>query len=192
TAQLPGGSSVSLAGDVALAAGEPSFAGVLEASSDNLRALLQWAGVAVEGVPNDRLRNLALAARVTATAKEVQLGEIDMRLDNSNIAGGIVVAVPNDARPRPAFGVGLAIDQINVDAYMPPAAEGGAASDGGSDGGDDNPLAGLRPLADLDANVELRIGSLTFNGEQIEGLHVDSTIQGGTLTLRDLSIQRFA
>lgn len=192
TAQLPGGSSVSLAGDVALAAGEPSFAGVLEASSDNLRALLQWAGVAVEGVPNDRLRNLALAARVTATAKEVQLGEIDMRLDNSNIAGGIVVAMPNDARPRPAFGVGLAIDQINVDAYMPPAAEGGGSSDGGSNGGDDNPLAGLRPLADLDANVELRVGSLTFNGEQIEGLHVDSTIQGGTLTLRDLSIQRFA
>ena len=121
SAQLPGGSAISLAGDVAPADGQPSFAGVLEASSDNLRGLLGWLGVDVAAVPNDRLRNLAFASRVTATPTEVQLGEIDMRLDDSKIAGGIVIALPGETRAQPAFGIGLALDQINVDAYMPAA-----------------------------------------------------------------------
>jgi uncharacterized protein involved in outer membrane biogenesis len=191
TAQLPGGSAISLAGDVAPADGEPSFAGVLEASSDNLRALLGWLGVDVAAVPSERLRNLAFASRVTATPNEVQLGEIDMRLDNSKVAGGIVIAMPNATRAKPAFGIGLALDQINVDAYMPAAAAETTERPAESDGGG-NPLSALAPLADLDANVELRVGSLTLNGQQVEGLHVDGTLQGGTLTLRDLSVTKFA
>jgi len=191
SAQLPGGSAISLAGDVAPADGQPSFAGVLEASSDNLRGLLGWLGVDVVSVPNDRLRNLAFASRVTATPTEVQLGEIDMRLDNSKVAGGIVVALPSATRAQPAFGIGLALDQINVDAYMPAAtAETTEQAADGEGGG--NPLSALAPLADVDANVELRVGSLTLNGQQVEGLHVDGTLQGGTLTLRDLSVTKFA
>ncbi len=191
SAQLPGGSAISLAGDVAPADGQPSFAGVLEASSDNLRGLLGWLGVDVAAVPNDRLRNLAFASRVTATPTEVQLGEIDMRLDNSKIAGGIVIALPGETRAQPAFGIGLALDQINVDAYMPASsAEPTEQPAEGEESG--NPLSALAPLADLDANVELRVGSLTLNGQQVEGLHVDGTLQGGTLTLRDLSVTKFA
>jgi uncharacterized protein involved in outer membrane biogenesis len=188
-AQMPGGSNLSLAGDVAPAEGVPSFAGVLEASSDNLRGLMSWLGVEAAGVPNDRLRNLTLASRVTASPDQIQLGEIDMRLDNSKIQGGVVIALPNANRSNPAFGVGLAIDQINLDAYMPPPGTG-EASDG--DGAAGNPLGGLAPLADINANVELRVGSLTLNGQQIEGLHLDGTLDGGTLTLRDLSVSQFA
>jgi hypothetical protein len=191
TAQLPGGSAISLAGDVAPADGQPSFAGVLEASSDNLRGLLGWLGVDVASVPNDRLRNLAFASRVTATPTEVQLGEIDMRLDSSKIAGGIVIAMPNESRTQPAFGIGLALDQINVDAYMPVASAETTEQPADGEGGG-NPLSALAPLANMDANVELRVGSLTLNGQQVEGLHVDGTLQGGTLTLRDLSVTKFA
>ena len=192
TAQLPGGSAISLAGDVAPADGQPSFAGVLEASSDNLRGLLGWLGVDVASVPNDRLRNLAFASRVTATPSEVQLGEIDMRLDSSKIAGGIVIAMPNETRAKPAFGIGLALDQINVDAYMPVASAETTTEQPAEGEGGGNPLSALAPLADLDANVELRVGSLTLNGQQVEGLHVDGTLQAGTLTLRDLSVTKFA
>jgi uncharacterized protein involved in outer membrane biogenesis len=83
SAQMPGGSSLSLAGDVAPTEGVPSFAGLLEAGSDNLRGLMSWLGIEAPGVPNDRLRNLTLASRVTASPDQIQLGEIDMRLDNS-------------------------------------------------------------------------------------------------------------
>ncbi|MEX2199915.1 MAG: AsmA family protein, partial [Dongiaceae bacterium] len=190
-AQMPGGSNLSLAGDVAPAEGVPSFAGVLEASSDNLRGLMSWLGVEAAGVPNDRLRNLTLASRVTASPDQIQLGEIDMRLDNSKIQGGVVIALPNANRSKPAFGVGLAVDQINLDAYMPPPGTG-EASEGGADENAGNPLGGLAPLADINANVELRVGALTLNGQQIEGLHLDGTLDGGTLTLRDLSVSQFA
>ncbi|MEX0810288.1 MAG: AsmA family protein [Dongiaceae bacterium] len=190
SAQMPGGSTLSVAGDVAPAEGVPSFAGVLEASSDNLRALMAWLGVEAAGVPNDRLRNLSLASRVTASQDQIQLGEIDMRLDNSQIQGGVVIALPNDTRPNPAFGIGLAVDQINLDAYMPPATDN--ASEGNADDEAGNPLGGLAPLADINANVELRVGALTLNGQQVEGLHLDGTLDGGTLTLRDLSVAQFA
>jgi len=191
TAQMPGGSTMSLAGDLAPAGGVPSFAGVLEASSDNLRALMAWLGVEVASVPNDRLRNLSFASRVTASPDQIQLGEIDMRLDNSQIQGGVVIALPNDTRPNPAFGIGLAVDQINLDAYMPSAgADGAGEADADSEAG--NPLGGLAPLADINANVELRVGALTLNGQQVEGLHLDGTLDGGTLTLRDLSVTQFA
>jgi hypothetical protein len=191
SAQLPGGSAISLAGDVAPADGQPSFAGVLEASSDNLRGLLGWLGVDVASVPNDRLRNLAFASRVTATPTEVQLGEIDMRLDSSKIAGGIVIAMPNETRAQPAFGIGLALDQINVDAYMPVASAETAEQPAADGEGSDNPLSALAPLADIDANVELRVGSLTLNGQQVEGLHVDGTLRAAA-DLRDLSVTKFA
>jgi hypothetical protein len=90
-----------------------------------------------------------------------------------------------------AFGVGLAIDQLNVDAYMPPAAAPAEAAPkpAGSGG---LPLDSLKPLADLDANVELRVGKLTVNQQTLQGVHLDGTVTGGTLTLRDLSVKEFA
>ena len=80
--------------------------------------------------------------RTRFRATEVQLGEIDMRLDNSKIAGGIVIAMPNESRAQPAFGIGLALDQINVDAYMPVASAETAEQPADGEGGGNRRLGG--------------------------------------------------
>ncbi|MFZ5790762.1 MAG: AsmA family protein [Pseudomonadota bacterium] len=223
TATLPGGSDVALAGKLATVEGLPSFAGTLELHSDNLRGLLEWLKVAMPDVPPDRLRKMSLASRVSATPSQVQIAEMDLRLDSSRIAGGIVVALPNGQRKVPGLGIGLAIDKLNLDAYLPPKAQGtapaaatqptqnqgtgtqggagqagggqgGSTADAGKNAGQDGglPLDALKPLAGLNANLEIKVGSLTLNRQTANGVHLDATLQGGVLTLRDLSVKDFA
>jgi uncharacterized protein involved in outer membrane biogenesis len=215
TASLPGGSDIALAGNLAAVEGLPSFAGTLEFHSDNLRSLLEWLKVAMPDLPPDRLRKLSLASRITATPSQLQIAEMDLRFDSSRVAGGVVAALPNGDRKVLGLGIGLAIDQINLDAYLPPAASpaqpAAAQPDNGQQSKDnaqqDNtdkanadktkpsgglPLDVLKPLAGLNANVEIKIGSLTMNDQTAKGAHLDATLQGGTLTLRDVSVKDFA
>jgi uncharacterized protein involved in outer membrane biogenesis len=214
-ASLPGGSDVALAGRLAAVEGLPSFAGTLELHSDNLRSLLEWLKVAMPDMPPDRLRKLSLASRVTATPNQLQIAEMDLRFDSSRVAGGIVVALPTGERKVPGLGIGLAVDQINLDAYLPPSPAGAASTaqpataqpattqpgstdatqpaDSGKPAPSGGlPLDALKPLAGLNANVELKVGSLTMNDQTAKGVHLDATLQGGTLTLRDVSVKDFA
>ena len=191
SAQLPGGAAVSAAGALTAVDGKPQIGGALEAKADNLRALLDWLQVAPAGVPAERLRTLALTSRFTAGADLLELADLDLKLDNSQITGGLRIALPKGGQQKMAFGVGLAIDQLNVDAYMPPAAAPAEAAPKPAGGGG-LPLDSLKPLADLDANVELRVGKLTVNQQTLQGVHLDGTVTGGTLTLRDLSVKEFA
>ncbi|HWA44429.1 MAG TPA: AsmA family protein [Hypericibacter adhaerens] len=214
-ASLPGGSDVALAGKLAAVEGVPSFAGTLELHSDNLRSLLEWLKVAMPAMPPDRLRKLSLSSRVTATPSQLQIAEMDLRFDSSRVAGGVVVALPNGERKVPGLGIGLAIDKINLDAYLPPEAAGSgtgtqpaptqpATTDNNNQAATQPadaakappsgglPLDALKPLAGLNANVELKVGSLTMNDQTAKGVHLDATLQGGTLTLRDVSVKDFA
>jgi uncharacterized protein involved in outer membrane biogenesis len=191
SALLPGGSSISATGTVAAADGAPQFIGALDGKSDNLRALLDWLQVAPAQVPADRLRTLALKSKVTATPSSLEVQDLDVQLDSSHITGGARIALANANRAKPAFGVGLAIDQLNLDAYLPPSPETGGAGSGQSEAGG-LPLDGLAPLAGIDANVELRVGKLTLNEQTLQSVHLDGTLQAGALTLRDLSVKEFA
>jgi uncharacterized protein involved in outer membrane biogenesis len=212
SALLPGGSDLAIAGTIDAEGGQPRFAGAIEASSDNLRGMLDWLKTPLpEAVASDRLRKLSMTTRVTATPTTVQIADIDLRIDSSRVTGGIAVALPEPGRrAKPGFGIGLAIDKLNLDGYLgdpvaPAEAAGaaapadgtatdsatatGSAADGASGG---LPLGALKPLAAFDANVELRIGSLTYHEQTMQGLHVDGTLQAGNLALRDLSAQEFA
>lgn len=198
-ALLPGGSDVSLTGSAAATsengAPELRFDGRLEAASDNLRAVLDWLGVGVAGVPAERLRKMSLSGALSATPRQLTLSEIDLSLDLSRATGGIVVAL----RERPGFGIGLAVDKLNVDAYLPPTrpAEGTAparpAETAGTEAGsgaEPAPGAWAMPggLGALDANLDLRVGSLTVRGVTAGDVRLDATLQQGALSLRELRV----
>jgi len=193
SALLPGGSDVSLAGSLASKDGLPQFAGAIQAKSDNLRDLANWLGAPLPKVSADRLRTLTLTSRLIAGPTQIELADLDMRLDASHIQGGVTVALPGGARTKPAFGVGLTIDQLDADAYMPPKSAGGASTSGASTtataagGKPASPLAGLSPLADLEANFDLRAGTLSYNGQAMRGLHLQGTLFGGKLAITDAS-----
>jgi hypothetical protein len=97
---LPGSSDVSLTGSFGEADGQAQFDGHLEAASDNLRGLLQWAGADVGAVPTDRLRRMSLSGRVTGSPRQIAISDFDLRVDLSRLSGGLVIA----PRKRPGLG----------------------------------------------------------------------------------------
>jgi uncharacterized protein involved in outer membrane biogenesis len=191
SALLPGGSDINVAGTLAAKDGLPHFAGAIQAKSDNLRDLANWLGFAIPNVPADRLRSLTLTSRLIASPVQVELADLDLHLDASRIQGGVTAALPDGAkRTKPGFGIGLTVDQLDVDAYLPPKTTGaGAGTNTGAATGAKpaSPLAGLSALADLDANFDLRAGSLGYNGQTMRGLHLQGTLFNGKLTIADAS-----
>jgi uncharacterized protein involved in outer membrane biogenesis len=197
SAQLPGNTAFTLSGVLAPKNGQPSFTGAAKASSDNLREVADmFAPGALNSVPADRLRKLALTSRLNASPSQVEIADLNATLDASKISGGIILALPDDQkRKRMAFGVGLSVDKLNVDGYLP---QGGkkvgepantAANDTAkSKSAPDNPLKALAPLGDLDANIEVKAGSLTMNGQQVKSLHALIGLADATLNIKDVSV----
>ena len=201
-ASLPGGTSVSLAGLLSADAGKPAFDGTAEMSSDNLRGLFDWLNIDVSAVPAERLRRFSFKGKVKGTPDQFDVTGVDMKLDTSQITGGVSAAL----RQRPAFGARIDIDRFDLDAYLPPAPAAAAPAKGGtpetapppksdakpapgSSPGGGNPALGA--LKSFDANIQGKIGSLTAHAMQVEGVSFDATLQSGVLTVRDVSAADF-
>ncbi|MEM7223565.1 MAG: AsmA family protein [Pseudomonadota bacterium] len=174
-ALLPGGSSVSLTGKLTSSDAGPRFDGRTELSSDNLRALLTWAGLDVSAVPADRLRRLSLKTLIAATPHQASLNELDLELDLSRVTGGVVAAL----RDRPGLGIGLSVDTLNLDAYLPITTD---AQNQPTEGRD------LAALDAFDANLDFHVGSLTAEGMTAKDVQVDGTWEDGVLTVRKASV----
>lgn len=191
TAQLPGGTEVTVTGTATPGDDGPQFVGRVEAVSDNLRGTLDWAGVDTAGVAPDRLRKASIRAAIDATPRKVEITDWTMELDTTKAKGGLTLVV----RERPAFGLSLEVDRINIDAYLP---AGGAAAAGAAPGTapvgtsqqdqaepDANPLA---MLSAVDANVNIKVGEATALGVPVRDARIDALLQNGTLTLRDVGV----
>ncbi len=170
-ALLPGGADVTAFGQLGMHAGAPEFAGHVEMVADDLRSLLVWLGLELDGVPADRLRRFSVIASLAADGSGVSASNLDIRVDSTRIVG----TAHFDTAPRPMLAGDLAIDTVNADAYLatPSAAEGAqgeAATVARAEAGDaaaDEPvdIAGdLAVLGTFDAGVQLAIGSLTYGG----------------------------
>ncbi|MEZ5830265.1 MAG: AsmA family protein [Dongiaceae bacterium] len=196
SAKLPGGSSVNANGVLTAVNGQPNFNGALKADSSNLRALIEaFAPGAVKDVPGDRLRKLALTTGIKYNPAQAELADLKLALDQSNMNGGVVVALPDGVqRKQLGIGIGLAVDKLNLDGYLPTPsakpAEPAAGADKKADQGG-NPLKALAPLADYNANVDFKAGSLTLNEQQINGLHLIAAVANGTLDVKELSVADF-
>lgn len=210
-ALLPGGSDLSLTGTLSNGSAGPRFDGRIEAAADNLRGVLSWLGADVDEIPADRLRKMSFSGKLQGSRQQVSLTEVDLRVDVSRLAGGVVVAL----RDRPGLGIGLSIDSLNVDAYLPrPGAAApsdkanakasenlggsGAEAASGESGGatEAAPEAPAAPavrsagglLDAIDANLNLRIASLTYQDQAVKDLAIEGTLQKGLLTLRKAQV----
>lgn len=189
TAQLPGGSHVSVFGFLTAAEGKPRFEGSVEAVADNLRGVLDWLQIDVSSVPPDRLRKFSFTGELSASPETMQVAGIDLRLDTSRLTGGVTIAL----RERPAFGASLAIDRLNLDAYLPRTPAGGGQTDEGAAAEKPArpgapPPSALALLATFDANLEARIDLLTYHRTPVQGVGFDGTLHAGTLTVREARV----
>ncbi len=194
TAQLPGGTNATVTGTVYADGGVPRFVGRGDVVSDNLRAALAWMKVPLDGVAADRLRKGVFGADIDASPKQVELSNWTVDIDNTRISGGLSL-VPRD---RPAFGLSLVVDKVNLDAYLPkddpagaktaPVAQTGAQGVPAPDMGAE--VTAL--LASFDANLLIKVGEARYRNTVFRGAALDATIQSGEIVIRDLSIMDVA
>ncbi|MBI3453849.1 MAG: AsmA family protein [Rhodospirillales bacterium] len=191
-AQLPGGSDVSAFGQLSFVNGAPQVDGALDIASDNLRGFLGWLGMDAAAVPADRLRRFEGTARLRGPLSRLEIAGIDMRFDSSKLSGGVTLAWGR----RPAFGADIRLDQFNLDAYWPPKRAAAVPTEPAQPRLAAAPAAG--PTANgpgfadrFDAAMRLRIGSLTWDGQPIEGIVFDGTLRDGRLALTELAARDF-
>ena len=169
SAVLPGNSYFGVKGDIAAVDGKPDLALRVSGRSDNLREIIEWIGVDIASVPADRLRRFSLEAAVTGSPKNLTAKDIKMQLDSTSVSGGLALVL----RDRPAFGLRLVVDRVNLDAYFagrdstmqPAPAQAPAAAADKQEPAEPTTAAGigdaLRMLDSFDANIDATVKSLS-------------------------------
>ena len=202
SALLPGGAKVDIVGRLTADGDGRWMHSVAEVAAEDLRAILSWLGVDVGDIPADRLRRLSASADLSASGDRIAASGLDIRVDTTRIAGN--AAVVTGARPQIA--ADLAVDAVNVDAYLAAAgaAPSGAAepaSSGETATLDNAPQEGAQaspdPAADdpwavldeIDADVALTVDALTYDGIRLAGLELDAALEDGDLTVRRASVE---
>lgn len=187
SARLPGGTNLSLSGRLRSNRGAPEFDGNISLASTNLRGFLSWLEVDVSGVPASQLGAASINGRVRATSDVVQLFGAEIAVDITKAKGGITIALSE----RPAFGVDLELDRLNVDRYLAGSAE--TASDDTRPWSErvDEIRASFEPLAAFDANIRLVIDRVTALGASMSGLEFVGELVDGSMTLERLQIDNF-
>ena len=201
SALLPGGAKVDLVGRMAARGDGSWMEGVAEVAAEDLRASLSWLGVDVGAVPADRLRRLSASADLSASGDRISASNLDVRVDTTRIAGNATVVTGE----RPQIVAALAVDAVNVDAYLTaagaassgesvpaPSRETGDADDASQEAARATPAraddAVWPALAEIDADVALKVDALTYEGMRLAGLELDAALDDGDLTVRRASL----
>jgi uncharacterized protein involved in outer membrane biogenesis len=188
TAQLPGGTNVTVTGTLYADAGLPRFVGRTDVVSDNLRTALNWLKVPLDGLAADRLRKGVFGADIDASPKQIDLSNWTVDIDNTSIGGGLTLLL----RDRPAFGLSLVVDKINLDAYLSANEPVDATQPANADADDGHEGSGTdltKLLSSFDANLLIKIGEARYRDTIIRETALDATVQSGEIVIRDLSIK---
>jgi uncharacterized protein involved in outer membrane biogenesis len=198
SAILPGSTSFGVTGTVGAKDGKPDMDLALSSRSDNLREMLEWVGLDTATVPADRLRRFSMSASITGAPRNVVVRDINIQLDASKLSGGLALVM----RDRPAFGLRLVVDRVNVDGYILGGRDapiggvptGAGASPGGKDS-DDAKGTAMGGLADalafletFDANIDATVRNFIVARTPASDLHVDMTVLNGGLEVRKAEI----
>jgi uncharacterized protein involved in outer membrane biogenesis len=197
SAQLPGGASIALSGTLASHDGTASFDGTMKAAAESLRGVLDWLKLDVAAVPDGRLKHFAVDAKLAAEGNEVRVSDLTLSLDATGARGALTVRLGE----RPAFGLSLGADAVDVDSYRPapkPArvtaqpVEVVPASPAPAQSSASTAAAPPAWLGSFDANVRLRLGQMVLNEVSATGLAFDATLANGDLSLQEASVANLA
>lgn len=140
----------------------------LRFAGPSLRATLGAFGLPLERVDPARLRGFAGHARLALEAAQLGVSELAAEVDGARIGGAGVLRFG----ARPALGLGLTFDRLDLDGLLLPP---GALRD---------LLAAAPPL---DANLRLAAEAVRWGGLSAERAALDAVVEGGRIGLRRLS-----
>ncbi|MEK7207581.1 MAG: AsmA family protein [Pseudomonadota bacterium] len=158
----------------------PTFSGNIEAAPFSPRALMGKLGIKYETTDKGVLEKLSLKTRFAATGNSVELKDMNVGLDETRLNGSFVLR----DFAKPAYRFDLALDQIDVDRYLPPAAPaatGAKAPDTAAPAKPvEIPLSALRALA---IQGKLRVGKFKAMNIHSTDVLVQVTADSGLITL---------
>lgn len=157
----------------------PSFTGKIEVAAFDARALLRKLGIAYEPAGKGALMRVGLATQFAASTQDAALKDLAVTLDDSRLTGSLVIR--NFAKP--AYRADLALDQIDVDRYLPATAAAGGEKPTPAPPGAAAAIIPVETLRALDAQAKFRVGKLKAYGAQLTDAVVNVTAQGGLVQI---------
>gem|GEM_PF-4111918 len=169
--QLPGLIDLRFEGGLFPANIGPRLRGKLTAVGDDLKSSLTWLGLADGRSEDDGWRSFSLEGDVDVTSVEIALDPFDMRLDSARLQGKAGLRFSEHRR----ISLDVDINRPNLDLY----------------GAGGNIKSVAKELEDrlktLDAEVDLRVKKLTWQGIRVEEGSILASAERGQLTLREIA-----
>lgn len=195
--QGPGGADLAVFGFLTAKDGKPVFDGQVQAKVREPRTLMDWAGVDSAALKPGKPGALSLNIEAQASPDTISVRKLALAFDKTNISGAATIAL----RDRIGIGASVAVDQIDLDAYLADAApakpgtpvkkpaEGTQpAPSSGATTGESGLFDVLKPLTMFDANLRANVGALKTAGIPMRDLAADISLVQGELTIRKLSV----
>jgi uncharacterized protein involved in outer membrane biogenesis len=160
---------------------QPTLQSALKIAAFSPRRLLQRLGQPIETSDPTVLNTLALETQLQGGLSQLNLNNLKIRLDNSQLHGNLRVL---DVQQQ-ALAFNLNVDQIDIDRYLPPESEEPETSQP-----DSPPLSGeaillpLDMLRALNLNGTLKVGQLKAAGMEINDIHLNVSAKQGKIRLR--------
>lgn len=151
-----------------------TLSGAVDIAEFDPRDVLAVFDVTLDTADDTVLSRASAKANLLYSTTQLGLRDMQLLLDDSTLAGRVGLE-------RGVLRYDLAVDDIDIDRYLPPAAEAeDAAAPEGSLDEVDLPLMALRELA---AEGELRFGRAKFSGMTLTDARFALTAANGALTL---------
>jgi len=158
----------------------PAINGTLEMKPFNPRTLMDKLGVKYETADKNTLKMFAFKTKFAATADSVEFKDLALALDDSHVTGAMGIR----HLARPAYQVDLAVDQIDLDRYLPasapPTASGAKPDAAAPPAPVEIPLSMLRALA---VQGRLRVQKLKAFSLHATDAVVQVSADNGLITL---------
>ncbi|OUR64388.1 membrane assembly protein AsmA [Methylophaga sp. 42_25_T18] len=166
----------------------PAVAGEINVDAFNLRQLAKQLAIELPPMADDTTLELVqLSTQFEGSSNSINAKSLNVTLDQSKLSGSI--AVKDFAKP--AINFKLALDEIDVDRYLPPVEEGEKSS---------SPVAPpaaaaaasasqlpLETLRQLNAKGVIDIGKLKVSGTRSENIHIELSAANGEIKLHPMS-----
>ena len=164
--------------DTRFAPGQLQYDGALTLTPFDARKFTARLGISLPRTSNrEALTSIGGKAAISGNATSVKATGLAMKLDGSTITGDI--SVLDFASLALSFNVN--VDSINLDDYLPPSAQGKAATPGA--------VATALPVdlvRSLNLDGQLRIGNLSVSGVKMSKVIVTANAKSGVLKLAPL------
>src|SRR5210317_1160897 len=180
---------LSITGQLALTNFESqNLEGNLDIAEFNPRTLASSFGAELPELGEGALSKVAAKFALGGDAKSLQLNNLDLILDDTQISGTLAVNAESGA-----IVANLNVDQINLDRYMAPSAavDSQAEEAPAETGWSKEPLFDAEPLKAINAELKLQIGKALYQGNAIEQIALDLSAKAGDIRMKKLAAMAF-